>query len=43
MIFNENNSWAMPSSRFTVNKKTTLKNHIYIFYVSKCLHSKCYH
>jgi hypothetical protein len=30
----------MPSSRFTVKKKikkTTQKNHIYIFYVSKCL------
>jgi hypothetical protein len=35
MILNENDSRAMPSSQFTVNKikKMTLKHHIYIFYV----------
>jgi len=29
MILNENNSQAMSSSRFMVNKKTTQKNHIF--------------
>ena len=29
MILNENNSWAMPSSRFTVNKKTTEESYLY--------------
>ena len=31
MILNENDSREMPSSRYTVNKKTTLKNRINIF------------
>jgi hypothetical protein len=33
LILNENDSWAMPSSQFMVNKKQHIKNHICIFYV----------
>jgi len=30
IVLNANDSQAMSSSRFTGNKKTTLRNHIYI-------------
>jgi hypothetical protein len=38
MHLNENYSWTMSSSRFSVNKKTTQNNHILlIFGVAKCV------